>query len=122
MCQRHQAVSSHHLFGDDNPMKLAHGRGLVTDRDAAAVRVDASYCTRSLSNTSDEPDMEVPLDELPEISLEDFHKSVEVVENIHSIAARVNITSLQASGPDQRRARADQLASQVWNVTEWRFM
>jgi hypothetical protein len=59
---------------------------------------------------------------LPEISLEDFYKSVEGVENIHSIAARVNITGLQFSGVDERRAKADQVAAQVWNATELRFM
>ncbi|KAF5360289.1 hypothetical protein D9758_009143 [Tetrapyrgos nigripes] len=69
----------------------------------------------------EDPEME-SMDGLLEIPLADFICSIERVENIHSFAARVNISGLTARDSSDLHPIADQVAAQVWDVTELHFL
>ncbi|KAF5372249.1 hypothetical protein D9758_004985 [Tetrapyrgos nigripes] len=74
------------------------------------------------SDQGDQLDLEVDLEGVSEIPLEDFKKSIEGEDNIHSFAAQVNISGLQGANSKDLRTKGDQVAALVWEVTELRFL
>ncbi|KAF5366172.1 hypothetical protein D9758_005759 [Tetrapyrgos nigripes] len=72
------------------------------------------------NSTVDDNDPADSLLDLPLVSFSDFIRTIESVQGIHSFAAQVSLKEEQLGNTS--RAKADHIASSVWNATGLRFI